>query len=668
MSPSQQLDVVVLVPFQPYTGYAVEPWFRQSFGSHFYPAMFRGYSAFVRFLGRDVMPSDRNRALFGPESAPIHIASHRSQTAVVLATHLERARLRWKVLDPGVRELQYWKTELEALREARPRCVGISTTFIMSSAWLRALCATIRTILPDSRILLGGAYYLSDAADFLAKDADVFCIGEGESRIGDIVKAIDDEAALEKIPGLCLRRQDGRLRWTGAPPSVPLDSFPPPDWSLVNRIDPPRSAETDFLEIGMETQRGCVFQCEFCTYRTSIRPQYADVDAAVETILGTRIARRALIRLIDSTATFPPKRWEALLRRLVDRGGSPHPIWAFARVSDIGEETAALMAKAGVRTVFIGQESGDQRVLDLMRKGTSVGQVKPALRALQRHGIWAFMGFIHGFPGETAESIRNTRGMIESLNEDFPADRPAVAWYNAYPFMAQDFAGVVADRHGQGLGDHYLRPRVGDDDSNQRIAEEMLLTMMAASRVPHAPVFGNTLTLLASQPGGAVDPEASVAMSPHRYEFQRWLKAVERGTVIFMERDLEGKAPDLAELRRLRDSILKLYPQPPSLGQRLATQLSHRIGPTLGQIIRREWTREEGGGVGLLTRIGLAQAARRDFGGLRPAMQTWRTRQYLPGGEDGAARAEARRAAAEVVVELLPAADRRRRQAAAIHG
>ena len=158
--------------------------------------------------------------------------------------------------------------------------------------------------------------------------------------------------------------------------------------------------------MGVETQRGCVFKCEFCSYRTVSAPNALPPEAAAEAIMQVKLLGNAVINIMDATASFPHERWRAILRAVIARGGAPHPIWAFARVSDIDEESAGLMAAAGVRHLFVGQESGDQRMLDAMKKGTKVAQVRPAVEALARHGIYATFGFIHGFPGETEEFDR----------------------------------------------------------------------------------------------------------------------------------------------------------------------------------------------------------------------------------------------------------------------
>ena len=188
----ERLDVVALIPFQPYTGHAVEPMFRRTMGSHIYSRIGCAYSELASFLGRDLLFVGGNSPRFGPHRAAVEFASHRSLTAIALATHFERAGLRWRVLDPGQQEIRYWRHRLEELAPLRPHAVGVSTTFALGGRWLRMLCAVFRAVLPSTKIVLGGYYYASDAADFLSIDADVYCVGAGEGRFEEIVARLRD--------------------------------------------------------------------------------------------------------------------------------------------------------------------------------------------------------------------------------------------------------------------------------------------------------------------------------------------------------------------------------------------------------------------------------------------------------------------------------------------
>ncbi len=592
------MDNLLIVPFEPSRATIIDPPFRQTLGAHFGLPVSRALCELESYIGREVNfwePS--NRPIFGGEPLPFPV--HRSLTAVVLATHLERAGLTWHAIDPGPQDLSYWRGRFRRARALGPRTVAVSTTFITSAPWLRTLLQILRRELPDAKVLVGGYYYATSAKTFLSVDADVFCVGEGEERLPRVVRAICEGAPLHDIPGLYLRGPGGSLTYTGRAEPLVMNELPPVNWGLARRIDPPVNLASDPLEFGVETQRGCIFKCEFCTYRTLAAPSAMNPEAAADALWATAVAPLGAINLVDATGTFPHARWEAVLNRLIEKGGSPYPFWAYARVSDINDAIGALMSRAGVRLVFVGQESGSQRMLDMMRKGTRVEHTRPAVASLSKQGISAFFGFIHGFPGETDDMVRDTRDMIVSLNQDCQQE-PTVLVYTMAPFVALEFASV-ADRDMLRGAEHYLGYE-STEASARRAVEEVLKTLIVVSRVPHAPAFGYLLGFGPSSSG------ITAFSTSHRFEIFRWLKAVERGLAIFLERDLDGRRPDDAELRRARAAILDRYPQPlrwQSTRVKLSSAFKRRL---LGRL-QKEWANEPVAGVGGLTRTLFAATA-----------------------------------------------------------
>jgi hypothetical protein len=619
---AEPVDALLLVPFEPATASYIDPPFRQTSGAFLNMPLSRAVGSFQAYVGRSLdfwTPS--NRPVFDGER--MSFPRHRSATAIVLSSSLERAGLRWNTIDPGVQELKYWRQALERYVRCPPRTVAISTTFVMSGPWLRNLCFIIRRTLPQSKVLVGGYYYATNTRSFLSLDADVLCVGEGEVRFPEIVKKIRDGDGLEAVPGLYIRGEDGGLAYTGVAHPLPFASLERPDWSLAERIDPPIDLARDAIEFGVETQRGCLFQCEFCTYRTLTSSAMMDPDQAVSAICDTALAPGGYINMADATASSPHKRWREVLTRLAERGGSPHPIWAFARVSDIQGDVALLMHRAGVRHVFVGQESGDQRMLDAMRKGTRITQVRPAIEALARAGVSATFGFFHGFPGETEESIQATRNLIATLNEPFPS-RSVVMTYLLYPFIYMDFAAVSRNEAVAGTS-HYLGYSQAPMPP-ERTVEEALRTIITVSRNPAAPPYA---FLFESSPATS---GIGLFSRPYKYEAFRWLKAVERGVVIFLERDVDGTRPDWRELRRLRAQVLERYPPTPWLSRQRG-RLGGAVNRQVAGRFAHEWSREREHGVGALTRAYHASAAQGDTGSPRLAARAARQSTYL--GSDG---------------------------------
>lgn len=614
-----RLDIVLAVPFQPLTAYAVDPVYRSTLGAHMGMRIGQATAEFEQFLGRPLTLQHWHDNTLVQEGIPqILMSAHRSLTAVSLATCLDSAGLNWSIIDPGVKELGYYRRCFEKLRAQRPRIVGISTTFAMSGPWLQAFCALVRRVFPESLLIVGGSYYITDTNAFLSLDADVFFIGEGEARLPELVRAVREGRSLDHIPGLYLRDEAGKLRTTGRAQALDLNAVAPVNWKLAERVEPYVDLENEPTYYYVETQRGCKFRCTFCTYHTMASHEEMSVRTAVDAILRPGMFKRGYTFLVDATATFPRERWMDIMRELADRGGSPHPLMAFARVTDISEEVAELMARAGVHEVFVGQESGDQRMLNYMKKGTKVEHVAPAVQALGKHGIGAQFCFIHGFPGENLESLRNTRHMLATMNASSP-DKPVVYTYILSPFHSFDFAPVAQKlvelqgvQHPVGYGSGDLSP--------QRASEEVLNTVMQTSRIPHAPVCSFLFD-------GQAHFLFTVCSGPQRFKVFRWLKALERGVAIFLEKQLEGKSPDMAELRQLRDAVLK-----DSKGRSAIRTAMFRWGAGIraqqAGRLRKAWAAETTDQPHSMTRAFMGVTSYKDLGRVSDAIHGYRTARY----------------------------------------
>lgn len=606
-----RLDVAVLVPFQSHPG----GWVDRSVRAAFAPtrlASIRAHDRLVELLG--VAPRK-----------DVH-GAHRSLTAVALATSLERAGFSWCVMDPGPITLGDWRRKIEALREMRPRLVAISSTFVTDGFWIGTLCELVRRILPDARLAIGGYYYAVDVKQFLSLDADILCVGEGEQRFPQIVGAVRDGRALDEIPGLYLRAPGGNLRHTGHAEPLRLDEFPLPDWSLSSRIDPPVDPSRDEIEYHVETQRGCVFKCEFCTFRTLAAPVQSSVETAVRAIRDLE-GRHGSIFIVDATATSPRDRWRLVLERLIQAGGSPLPAAVFARATDLDDSVCALMAKANIHEVRIGQESGDQRMLNAMRKGTKVEHIAPAIDALARHGMRAHVYVMFGFPGETAESMASTRRVLRTLNERHPAS-PVVRGVTVHIFDIQNFAAVQQREVTQGkLRFGYEQMEI----SAHRAAEEMLLTHIELSRIPHAPYT-------AFKDGSGLWTLYGKSRERAPLEFFRWAKAVDRLLGLLVEEDVDGKRPSPFEVRRLRAEILD------------SVAPGSRFGPVRGAALRarhratwhvlRSWALDQGRD-GALTRSAIAWEVARATGRMRDVVSPLLTGVYPTLGILSASRSDA---------------------------
>jgi hypothetical protein len=613
------IDVVVAVPFQSRTGFLVDPLTRRSAGAHYGAYVFEAIAELTELIGRPLDRWDEYNPIFS-DGQILRRPVHRSLSAVALATVLERAGLRWKILDPGTEELAWFRCELIRLAPLDPPLFAICSTFVRNGAWLKMLIAMARRLLPRAKIAVGGYYYATDTEDFLRLDADILFVGEGELRFPELVRAVRENRSLAGIRGLYLRQHAGGLEFTGSVAQLDLAKHSRPDWRLVSRIDPPVSLENDFFEAAVETQRGCVFKCEFCTYRTLSAPSLMDPESAVERIMDTRVLRQGGIALSDATATFPHQRWKDICAKLVARGGAPHPAWAYARVSDIDEETARLMHLANVRLLLIGQESGDQRILDRMRKGTRVSQVAPAIRALAHHELTVCMTMICGFPGETEESAENTRRVLMTLNDEC-RDRPVVLLYKINPFHMDDFAAIARD---EAFRDAHRDPRfrfASREFDIERSGMEAIRSIIAISKIPHAPASGWAT--------GEEYLSIDLLTRPNRFEIFRWMKQIDRAIGIFLEHRLYGVRPSRNELGDLRERILRPLPSRGRIAE-ARTRARALVERRAISVLRGEWKREVPGKVGRLTGAIVGAKALHDSGSMRDAAASFLAGTYAP--------------------------------------
>jgi radical SAM superfamily enzyme YgiQ (UPF0313 family) len=663
---------MVIVPVEPTIGAIMDPILRKTQIAHLHGPMIQALFELEAYVGHSLSLSNEEAALkFGDDvwpSAPVFEgskflrfrsqAARRSLSSVTLATHLERAGLKWEVVDPCIQELEYWRRRLAQARKDPPKAIAICSTFIVGEFWIKTLLGYAREMLPNTKILLGGYFYAVNVKKFLALDADVFCVGEGEIRLPEIVRAVNSGGSLDHIPGLYVRKPDGSLLYTGRVEPLSMEDLPLPDWRLASRIEPPIDLDNCQVSTWVETQRGCVFKCEFCDYRTIALPNVMSPERAVEAILSAAVASKGSLRLTDATASFPHKRWEDMMRLLIERGGSPVPIWCYSRVSDLYDHAVDLMSRAGVKHVFVGQESGDQRIILAMKKGTSVKHVQPAVAALAKHGVGATFAFIHGFPGEDDASINATRSMIVHINDGFEKE-PPVLQYLVQPLGVIDFAQVSRSKEMEGT-EHWM----GYDGAGitpERAMKEVYETVIAASRVPHAPAFMLT-------PGTMpVYWEEFFFFTPHRYKIHRWYKLIERGCAIFMERAVEGTPVNDAELARIKRQILSYYDELPVWRTAARRVMAGAAGAVFKRLVS-ECAHEKDRGPGPLTRALVGVSALKDTGKPKLALKALQTGSYpdpreLDGGGEAAALEPTNlRAMVDNVFEESFGEDQRKRQ------
>ncbi|WP_447725136.1 B12-binding domain-containing radical SAM protein [Sphingomonas koreensis] len=264
-----------------------------------------------------------------------------------------------------------------------------------------------------------------DASDnprlYLEAGADAVMTGEGELGAAAIVDAFQNGAPLETVPGLILL-DAGALRHTPSRRQEQmLDALPFPAWDLV---DAAAYRETWTRAHGrfswsMAASRGCPYACNWCAKPTFGR-RYTQRSAASIAEELARLKREVApdhIWFADDIFGMTGD-WIAEFAEEVLRRDARIPFMMQSRANLITEPVAAALAAAGAEEVWLGVESGSQRILDAMDKGTRVESVRDATRILRRHGIRSGWFLQLGYPPEDWEDILLTRDLLRDERPD----------------------------------------------------------------------------------------------------------------------------------------------------------------------------------------------------------------------------------------------------------
>lgn len=335
-----------------------------------------------------------------------------------LAGHLrDHADVELCVIDGKLERLSFEQV-VERARDFGPDLIAL-TAFTNEINAVAHVTALLKQALPNARTLLGGVHVTSlperTLQEFPVFDAG--CIGEGETTFVEFVKALQAGSSLADVAGLVIREaQDGgpdTVRRTAPRPKVmDLDTLSPPAWDLFPRAE----------EYWVMTQRGCPFSCRFCFNPNGRIPRQLSVSRVldeIEMILDGYAPRK--LWFADEIFTVDMERSHRLLDAMTARSiGSRVEWWAETHVQFVDDALFAAMRRAGCTECGLGIESGDERTLRALGKGTNIKSIVEAFASAKKAGIKSIGFFVFGHPNETRESLRATIDLAVKVNPTIP--------------------------------------------------------------------------------------------------------------------------------------------------------------------------------------------------------------------------------------------------------
>lgn len=266
----------------------------------------------------------------------------------------------------------------------------------------------------------------SDSTDhyeqYLENGADVVILGEAEQTLLEVIEAWEKSLPLNDISGIAFRENDEVVKTPKRPVLRDLDQIPMAAWDLVD-VDAYRKvwlSRWNYFSLNVATTRGCPFKCNWCA-----KPIY-----------GNRYNSRSPQHVVNEIA-YLIKNFDPQHLWMCDDIFGLKPGWVQTfrdelRAKNLSikymiqsradlllqEDTIEALVESGLETVWIGAESGSQKILDAMDKGTKVEQIEQATALLHKKGARVAFFLQFGYLGETYEDLQKTIKMVKRLMPD----------------------------------------------------------------------------------------------------------------------------------------------------------------------------------------------------------------------------------------------------------
>jgi radical SAM superfamily enzyme YgiQ (UPF0313 family) len=315
------------------------------------------------------------------------------------------------------------------------------------------ICARLKQVNPQITTIVGGPHITAIPEETMTRypDIDIAVIGEGEETIIELLKALENKRDLNLIKGIAYR-DNGVLKFTSPRPFIKdLDILPFPAWDMlpdVLKFYQQTAARVDRLPcLSIITSRGCPFRCIFCArnvFGNVTRAHSANYLIEMLKFLKNEYGLRS-VSIEDENFGVYRERLKQFCNRMIEE--RLNISWDCpTNINSVDPEILFLMKKAGCWQINYGIESGSQRILDFIKKGTTTEKIENALNMTVEAGMYTKGYFIIGHPTESYESIQETIDFIKRIKLDifqmsFMIPFPGAELYD----MAKDYGEFKND-------------------------------------------------------------------------------------------------------------------------------------------------------------------------------------------------------------------------------
>lgn len=312
------------------------------------------------------------------------------------------------VKDSTFSSLEKWQNEIV---ELQPEVIAFYTN-LTTKIKVIELVQYVKKELPKCKLIVGGPDVTYNLENYLRAGFDFAVIGEGEQTMLELLAAIDNKSDFSNLPGIAFLKENKPNQTPARTKIKEIKELPFPDRNSINL--------EEYLQVwgkyhgkrtaNISTQRGCPYTCKWCStavYGQSYRRNPA--NRVVQEILELKNKFKVeALWFVDDVFTVSHK-WIQELYDAFKKNNLKIDFECITRAERLTDEVLQQLKEMGCFRIWIGAESGSQKIIDKMDRRVSLEEVKERILRTQEFGMEAGTFIMVGYPGETIEDIRLTK-------------------------------------------------------------------------------------------------------------------------------------------------------------------------------------------------------------------------------------------------------------------
>jgi radical SAM superfamily enzyme YgiQ (UPF0313 family) len=313
-------------------------------------------------------------------------------------------------------------TQLEFILEKKPKVICIYTNLMTKIEVIKLMKILKTETYNFPKIVLGGPDVTYNVENYLKAGADFLVIGEGEETTFELYQAIINNSEIHQINGIAFLENNQVIQTDARTKFKELNELPLPNREAISMQKYLETWKKNHGKSSMtiSTQRGCPYTCKWCStavYGQSYRRRPAHLVVEEMKMLKEKYNPDA-IWFVDDVFTVSHK-WLTEFHSEIIKQNAIIPFECITRAERLNDEILQLLKEIGCFRIWIGAESGSQKIIDLMDRRVDINHVKKMIQDTNAIGIKTGTFVMVGYPEETIEDIDKT---IRYLKEAKPTE------------------------------------------------------------------------------------------------------------------------------------------------------------------------------------------------------------------------------------------------------